>query len=217
MTFWRKKSVKPSQNPLDAALIRRAERDASEGRIESASDALRLAGELAAPSPAISPQLAGIRERLMRDEQGASESLRELLLQLHGSAAGQKVYDEAIEDRAHTAKLSKLNAELVETRAAYALLIEEGKQNLISLQENVDLAQLMWLDACGALERQRIFNQQLGEQLRKEVRAIVGAMKRPGAAPPELVKQWQVPSWHQPNQPHMDDKRGYVDVMPKAQ
>ena len=209
--------MKPSENPLDAALMRRAERDAAEGRIESARDALRLAGALdsTTPPPAISPQLAGIRDRLMRDEQGASESLRELLLQLHGSEAGQKVYDEAIEDRAHTAKLSKLNAELVETRAAYALLIEEGKQNLISLQENVDLAQLMWLDACGALERQRIFNQQLGEQLRKEVRAIVGAMKRPGAAPPELVKQWQVPSWHQPNQPQ-DDRR-FVDVVREPQ
>jgi len=209
--------VKPSQNPLDAALIRRAERDAAEGRIESAADALRLAGALDSntPSPAISPQLAGIRDALIRDEQGASESLRELLLQLHGSVDGQKLYAEALEDRAHTAKLSKLNAELVETRAAYALLIEEGKQNLISLQENVNLAQLMWLDACGALERQRIFNQQLGEQLRKEVQAIIRAMKRPGPAPVPLVEQWQTPSWHQPNQPQ-DDRR-FVDVVREPQ
>jgi len=171
------------------------------------------APEHAAPPPETG-SLAAIRERLA-SHQGASATLRDVLVEFHGETEGGRLYDAALEERAHTAKLSKLNAELVETRAAYGLLIEEGKQNLISLQENVNLAQLMWLDACGALERQRIFNQQLGEQLRKEVQAIIRAMKRPGPAPVPLVEQWQTPSWHQPNQPQ-DDRR-FVDVVREPQ
>jgi len=204
-------------NPLDAALIRRAERDAAEGRIESAGDALRLAGALdvTAPAPEISPQLAGIRDRLLRGEQGASESLRELMLQVHGPVIGQALYDEAIQDRAHAAKCAELKTELAEVRAAYSALIAESAQNLILLQENVNLARLMWLDAGGALESQKIFHEQLKAQLREQVRAIIGQMKRPGPAPVPLVEQWKIPAWHQPNQPQ-DDRR-FVDVEPEPQ
>jgi len=171
------------------------------------------APEHAAPPPETG-SLAAIRERLASN-QGASATLRDVLVEFHGETEGGRLYDAALEERAHTAKLSELKAELAEVRAVYSTLIEESAQNLISLQENMDLTYVIWREACGALESQRIFNEQLKSQLREQTRAIIGKMKRPGPAPVELVKQWQTPSWHQPNQPQ-DDRR-FVDVVREPQ
>ena len=207
-------------NPVDAALLGHAERDAAAGRIDSAGEALRLAGALdaTAPLPAISPQLAGIRDRLIRDEQGASESLRELMLQLHGPVTGQEIYDAAMKDRAHAARVSELSADLIEVRAFYSTLIEENSESLISLQQEVDLARVLWVSACGDLERQRIYRQQLKAQLQLQTREIISQMKRPGPALAEPITQWQVPAWHQQTQlGKNDDRRAPVDVAREPQ
>jgi hypothetical protein len=126
-----------------------------------------------------------------------SDSLRDLLLEFHGPEVGQKLYEDALKNRAATVKLSALNCEFDRARGLIAAETEAGRLRLSELQEAMDRAYQFWLNACAALESQRIRNQQLKSQGRELLQSILKEMA--GPPPPELIKQWGVPHWHKPH------------------
>jgi hypothetical protein len=124
-----------------------------------------------------------------------TESLRERMIEFHGREAGEQLYATALKNHAAAERLSVLNLALDQARGQFGAAIEAARLHVSELQDVASRAYSDWFDACNELERAKIELQQKKAQLRDLTQAILEEMKgRP--RPPDLVKQWERPSWY---------------------
>jgi hypothetical protein len=121
-----------------------------------------------------------------------------ICLEFHGPEIGQKLYDDALKNRAAAVKVAGLACELDQARGLLAAELKAGKLRLSELQEAMDRTYQEWLDACAALESQRMRNQQLKASRRDLIQAILAEMKGPAPVDRGVNLQWHVPSWVKP-------------------
>jgi hypothetical protein len=137
-------------------------------------------------------------------EESMTESLRDLMIELHGEA-GQELYNRTLANRERIAKRAEIEAELAQVRRELSAKIEATRARLRELQDAANLAYSAWLGACNELERGKIEHQQAKAQLRDQTQAIRDEMR--GLAPVNcgVNLQWHTPSWVKPESENKGD------------
>ena len=186
MSFWKKPDG-----------LGRATRDGS-----TSADLPAAAPSAATSAPDPSGSLAAIRSQL------AGASLREVLIELHGPAEGEKLFAAAVETRELAARRATLEAELDAFRSEIGAEISEAERLSEDLQRDADYAEGARAAAQGQLYAQRIRVEQLKNKRSAVMAEIREEMNRPpGAGPPPAVKvpvlvagvrQWGLPDWYRP-------------------
>jgi len=186
MSFWKKPDG-----------LGRATRDGS-----TSADLPAAAPSAATSAPDAIGSLAAIRSQL------AGASLREVLIELHGPAEGEKLFAAAVETRELAARRATLKAELDAFLSEIGAEISEAKRLSEDLQRDADYAEGARAAALGQLYTQRIRVEQLknkrsaiAAEIREEMYRPLGAGPPPAVKTPILtagIKQWSVPDWYRP-------------------
>jgi hypothetical protein len=125
-----------------------------------------------------------------------SESLRAAYIERHGVALGQFLYDSEMKRRTEqVAKLEKLKTQRNAAVAARDVKDRELATLLVPLRKAMDDGYAKWLNACEALEAQRIRNEGELAPLQQRVFEIDGEMRGPPIFEGMAGRQWTVPDW----------------------